>query len=420
MKYFQPHNINCQGVTQMIANIGKGVLYQMIGIRDNAKKTTIQIGGLQKNSPCAGCPWMKAALANPDAEAGRELLKTHCSACRDRCFDLKNIQTHTEYTYESRYGNRPRLNKNAILLFMLLHLQMPDATGFIEGIAVPTLAETLHVHERSVKNNLEKLRTSGYIHYDTGLNNTVNVILLDYKTYHANAREGGFGYIKVSDSIIDELSNVTSIILFRILVRQYLDSDRTDETTKTYKELLHSLPRYCRRSIIDAKIKETQGIFCILQNSDSLTFRLSPEYNVKAQYEKQYQANADHYKELLDKLNDFTFSTDHITPATIIPDKLTRFFSHDGVAVSEPYIFQVSGLKDVPGTLAKIACKYGLSAVDNALADTYRLQMCINHKLIHNLGAFILAVIKNNIHDKTTNNSQTSEISLDAAGLSAI
>ena len=405
----------------MIANIGKGALYQMIGIRDNDKKTTLQIDDLQKNSPCAGCPWMKAAQSNPNVEAGCELLKTRCSECKDRCFNPENIQIHTEYIYESRYGNRSRLNKNAILLFMLLHLQAPDATGFITGIAVPALAEALHVHERSVKNNLEKLRTSGYIHYDMGLNNTVNVILLDYKTYYATAREGGFGYIKVSDSIIDKLSGVTSIILFRILVRQYLDSDRADETTKTYKELLHSLPRYCRRSIINDKIKETQGIFCILQNSDSLTFRLSPEYNMKTQYEKQYQANTDHYKELLDKLNDFTFSTDRITPATIIPDKLTRFFSHDGVVVSKPYIFQISGLKDVPQTLARIACRYGLSAVDNALADTYRLQMCTNHKLIHNLGAFILTVIKNNTHNKTVNNSQISDdISLDTTGLSVI
>ena len=138
----------------MIANIGKGALYQMIGIRDNDKKTTLQIDGLQKNSPCAGCPWMKAAQSNPDVEAGCELLKTRCSECKDRCFNPENIQIHTEYIYESRYGTRSRLNKNAILLFMLLHLQAPDATGFITGIAVPALAEALHVHERSIKNNL--------------------------------------------------------------------------------------------------------------------------------------------------------------------------------------------------------------------------------------------------------------------------
>ena len=90
----------------MIANIGKGVLYQMIGIRDNDKKTTLQIDDLQKNSPCAGCPWMKAAQSNPNVEAGCELLKTRCSECKDRCFNPENIQIHTEYIYESRYGNR--------------------------------------------------------------------------------------------------------------------------------------------------------------------------------------------------------------------------------------------------------------------------------------------------------------------------
>lgn len=386
----------------MIANIGKGVLYQLIGIRDNDKKTTLQVHGIQKDSHCSKCPWMKAAQANPDAEAGRELLTSHCAQCQDRCFELKNVSLHTEYIYESRYGTRPRLNKNAVLLFMLLHLQSPDASGFISDVRIPALAETLHVHERSIKNNLEKLRISGYIHYDTGFYNTVNIILLDYKTYYATAREGGFGYIKMSDAVINELSNVASVTLFRILVRQYLDSDKTDETTKTYKELLHSLPRYCRRSIIDAKIKEVQGIFSILQDLNSLTFKLAPEFNVKAQYEKQYQENTQHYRKLLDRLNDFTFSIDKITANTIIPDKLTRFFSHDGVIVSKPYLFQISGLKDIPETLAKIACKYGQTTVDNALADTYRLQMCTNHKLIHNLGAFILTVIKNNMSDKDT------------------
>lgn len=404
----------------MIANIGKGVLYQMIGIRENDKKIILKMDEVPKDSPCCSCPWIKAAQANPDAEAGYELIKSRCAGCKDRCFDLSNINLHTEYIYESHYGTRPRLNRNAVLLFMLLHLQAPDASGFLSGIAIPTLAEKLHVHERSIKNNLEKLKVSGYIHYDMGLNNTVNIILLDYKSYYANAREGGFGYIKISDAIIDEFSSVTSIILFRILVRQYLDSDKTDENTKTYKELLHSLPRYCRRSIIDNKIKEKQGIFCIFQNTNSLTFKLSPKYNAKVQYEKQCTENTDHYRNLLDKLNDFTLSTDKITSETNIPDELTRFFLHDGVFVSIPYIFQLSGLKDVPETLAKIACKYGLVTVDNALADTYRLQICIKHKLIHNLGAFILTVIKNNLSKETTDKKTISETSLNTAELLSI
>ncbi|MDE7477641.1 MAG: hypothetical protein K2M91_06785 [Lachnospiraceae bacterium] len=398
----------------MITNIGKGVLYQLIGIQDNDKKTVLEVNGISKDSPCANCPWMKAAQANPDAGAGCELLNAHCAGCKDRCFELGDINLHTEYIYESRYGTRPRLNKNAVLLFMLLHLQSPDASGFISGVAVADLAEALNIHERSVRNNLEKLKESGYIYYDMSLNNTVNVILLDYKTYYATAREGGFGYIKVSDSVINELSNVTSIIFFRIIVRQYLESDRTDETTKTYKELLQALPRYCRRSIIDEKIKENQGIFSIFTNFNSLTFKLSPEYNVKAQYEKQYKDNTEHYRELLDKLNDFVFSTNKITSDTIIPNELTRFFSYDGIVISTPYIFQMSGFKDMPETLAKIACKYGLSVVDNALADTYRLQMCTNHKLIRNLGAFILTVIKNNLIDRKSDNNLKSETSSNA------
>lgn len=379
----------------MIANIGKGVLYQLIGIQENSKKTVLEVNGLSKDSPCSKCPWMKAAMANPNADAGRELLNTRCTCCDSRCFDTEDICLHTEYTYESHYGTRPRLNRNAVLLFMLLHLQDVDASGFISGISVTSLAETLHVHERSIKNNLEKLKVSGYIHYDMGQANTVNIILLDYKTYYATAREGGSGFIKISDGMVNELSSITSIIFFRILVRQYLESDKTDETTKTYKELLHSLPRYCRRSIINSKIKENQGIFNIFRNPNSLTFKLSPEYNVKASQEKQYQENMEHYTKLLKKLDDFVLSTSKITSTTAIPDELTRFFSYDGVLVSTPYIFQISGLQDVSGTLARLACKYGLPTVDNALADTYRLQMCTKHKLIRNLGAFILTVIKN-------------------------
>ena len=339
----------------MIANIGKGVLYQLIGIQENSKKTVLEVNGLSKDSPCSKCPWMKAAMANPNADAGRELLNTRCTCCDSRCFDTEDICLHTEYTYESHYGTRPRLNRNAVLLFMLLHLQAVDASGFISGISVTSLAETLHVHERSIKNNLEKLKVSGYIHYDMGQANTVNIILLDYKTYYATAREGGSGFIKISDGMVNELSSITSIIFFRILVRQYLESDKTDETTKTYKELLHSLPRYCRRSIINSKIEENQGIFNIFRNPNSLTFKLSPEYNVKASQEKQYQENMEHYTKLLKKLDDFVLSTSKITSTTAIPDELTRFFSYDGVLVSTPYIFQISGLQDVSGTLARLA-----------------------------------------------------------------
>lgn len=397
------------GSETMIANIGKGVLYQLIGIQYNSKKVVLKVDGLSKESPCSKCPWMKAAMANPDADAGKELLNEHCNGCSDRCFDLADINLHTEYIYENHYGTRPRLNQNAVLLFMLLHLQTVDASGFISGVSIPFLAETLHVHERSIKNNLEKLKVSGYIHYDMGHENTVNIILLDYRMYYATAREGGFGYIKISDDIINELSNITSIVFFRILVRQYLESDRTDETTKTYKELLHSLPRYCRRSIINSKIEEAQEIFSIFRSPNSLTFKLSPDYNIKANYEKQYKENTDHYTKLLEKLNDFTFSTAKITSTTIIPDELTRFFSHDGVFVSKPCIFQLSGLQDVPETLARLACKYGLPIVDNALADTYRLQMCTKRKLIHNLGAFILTVIKNYASEININQNSITE-----------
>lgn len=404
----------------MIANIGKGVLYQLIGLRNNDKRTTLKIDNIPKDSPCSICPWRKAAQSNPNAKAGLELLKEHCANCKDRCFDLDQVSIHTEYIYESRYGTRPKLNRNAVLLFMLLHFQTPDASGFLSSVAIPALAEKLHIHERSIRNNLEKLKTFGYIHYDMSFNNTVNIILLDYKSYYANAREGGFGYIKISDAVIDELSSVRSIILFRILVRQYLDSDKTDETTQTYKELLHSLPRYCRRSIIDNKIKETQGIFCISQNTNSLTFRLSPEYNVKVQYEKQYKENTEHYKNLMDKLNDFTLSISRITSKTIIPNDLKRFFSHDGIIVSKPYMFQLSGLTDVPETLARIACKYGLPAVDNALADTYRLQMCTKHKLIHNLGAFILTVIKNKLSKEDADKTIATEASFNTSELLTI
>ncbi|NDO52041.1 hypothetical protein FMM75_22630 [Lachnospiraceae bacterium MD335] len=379
----------------MIANIGKGVLYQLIGIQGNSKKVVLKVNGISKESPCSKCPWMKAAMANPDPDAGKKLLNEHCAGCSSRCFDLSDINLHTEYRYESYYGAKPRLNKNAVLLFMLLHLQTVDASGFISNVSVPSLAKTLHVHERSIKNNLKKLKASGYIHYDMGQQNTVNVILLDYKMYYAPAREGGVGYIKISDAIINELSNITSIVFFRILIRQYLESDQTEETTKTYKELLHSLPRYCRRSIINRKIEENQGIFNIFHNKDSLTFKLSPDYNAKNNYEKQYIENTKHYTKLLKQLDDFVFSTAKITPATHIPCELTRFFFHDGNLVSNPCLFQRSAMEEAPDILARLACKYGILIVDNALADTYRMQMCTKRKLIHNLGAFIRTVIKN-------------------------
>ena len=35
----------------MIANIGKGVLYQLIGIQENSKKTVLEVNGLSKDSP---------------------------------------------------------------------------------------------------------------------------------------------------------------------------------------------------------------------------------------------------------------------------------------------------------------------------------------------------------------------------------
>ena len=381
----------------MTANIGKGVLYQLIGIQENYKRLILNTECIPDDSHCSRCPWLKAAIANTDAEAGFNLIKEHCAQCSDRCFDINEVRLSAKYIYERRYGSKPRLNKNAVLIFMLLHLQAPDISGFISGVSISMLADYLNVHERTIKNNLTALRKAGYIHYDICTGNTVNVILLDYHTYYSSARDGGAGYIKISDKVISELSRVSSVVLFRIIMREFIETDIKTETTKSYREILHYLPKYCRRSIINDKIKERQKIFDICPKLASITFKLFPAFDLKLQTSQEHMDHAKHYAELLDKLDSFVLSTGKITPSTVIPKELSRFFSYNGVNVHTPYLFQRAGIKDVPDTLAKMACKYGQKTVDNALADTYRIQMCTKHELIQNIGAFVMTVIRNTI-----------------------
>lgn len=373
----------------MIINIGKAVLYQMLGVQQNHNAL---INNLDITGNCKDCPWLLAALNHPTTNTIKEL-HNHCNHCplRGSCQDIDLLSV--EYINEkNRYGSKKKVCRNSILLFILLHTLNPSKNGFIKNVSVTLLAEKMQVNKKTVYNCMSSLVKNEYIYMDKTSTGTYNIILLDYPSYFLRSDKGGRGYIKLCETVIQSLLDIHSILAFRLILRQLLESDMTKSAVKSYKELRYSLPEYCKRNVIRNKLKDycTQ-IYDIEMDINNVSFVLKSESDTKTNYDNELKEHEQYYSELLNRLEDFVLS---YKPGTAIPSNLCNFLLDDNGNVVTPVLFQINGATNVVTILARLSCKYTRQIVTEALADTYRMHMCQNKGLIKNIGAYILEVIR--------------------------
>lgn len=373
----------------MIINVGKAVLYQMLGVQPNHKsmKDILKISG-----NCSDCPWLMAATSHPTSNTLSKL-HYHCNQCpfKGSCPDIDMLSV--DYVNErNRFGNKRKVCRNAILFFILLHTMNPSKNGFIKEISLSSISKKMNVNVKTVYNCVDILVKNEYIYADKISAGTFNIILLDYPSYFLKADKGGRGFLKLSEDVIDSLLNIHSILAFRLILRQLLESDKVKDSVKSYKELRLSLPAYCKRNVIMSKMKDyCSSIYDIVISADNISFVLRKDNDTYTNYEKEIIDHEMYFRELLDMLDDFVLS---YSPGIYVPNKLKCFMNdNDGNTVT-PVLFQMNGTSDVTNILAKLSCKYSRQIVTDALADTYRLHMCKNKGLIKNIGAYILEVIR--------------------------
>lgn len=369
----------------MYINIGKAVLYQMLGIRPNhiSLKNLFPITG-----NCSECPWLLTVINHP-SENNIAQLKNHCHECpyKGTCASLEQLSM--EYINDkNRYGDKNKICRNAILLFILLHTYNPSKNGFVKEISLLQIAEKMNVNVKTVHNCINILVKNEYLFADKITANLYNFILLDYPSYFYKASEGGRGYIKMNQDVIESLLHIDSILAFRLILRQFLESDKTKDSVKTYKELKLSLPAYCKRNVIMDKLKAyCSSIFDITINNDNIAFVLHKENDSTELYANECKEHELFFSELLSTLDDFVLSN-HAESS--VPELLKNFIQD----IENPVLFQMNGSKNIVKDLSRLACRYSREIVIDALSDTYRLHMCQNKGLIRDIGAYVLEVIR--------------------------
>lgn len=373
-----------KGVRKVVISIGKAVLYQMLGIQESYY-TPAKIP-----STCKGCPWIEAALSNPSPTVISNL-KVHCSSCANYRTDI--LQYVSE---KNKYGSKEKVCRNAISLFIMLHMYHPSQSGYINNLSIHTLAEKLNISERTIKNCLSVLSKKNYIFVDYMRNGLFNVILLDYTKYFLRADKGGRGYIKISDMTITELFKIKSILAFRVILRQLLDGQDND-CEKTYQQLRHTLPAYCKRNVIQKALTIYNNIIYSMKTaSDTVHFSLLSIANTNYIIQKDKDDNIQYFDSILKELDDFILSG---KPVSDIPVSLNRFVCNpiNETKISDPVLFQRNNTETLLDDLAKLSIKYSRQTVLDALADTYRDKMCQKQSLIRDVGAYVLTIIKNNM-----------------------
>lgn len=342
---------------------------------------------------CKKCPWAEAALHNPSPSMLKKLHEkcVTCSNCSGIIPEIK-----PEYINEKNsYGSKGKVCRNAILIFLYLHTYNPSQNGYISSVSLANMAKEINVCERTIRNCLNMLERADYLFLDYTGDGYFNAIIIDYKNYFLKADKGGRGFIKLSDSVLDSLSGIDSLLTFRLILRQLLESDYTTSCSRTYKELRYSLPNYCKRNIIMKKLADYKDtIYNILIDINTVSFQLKNEYNTSFIIKQEQKENTEYFASLLDELDNFVLSYPTIDKE-FVPSRLTRFFTdpQTGQAIKTPVLFQRSNAANISEDLARLAAKYTRNIVEDALADTYRIQMCNQKGIIKNIGAYVLEVI---------------------------
>ena len=365
----------------MVISIGKAVLYQMLGIQESYY-TPVHIP-----SECKSCPWIEAAMQNPSTSVIQRL-NEKCALCQNKHSNcLKYINERNQY------GKNEKIHRNAIQIFMLLHTYSPSSTGYTKNISIQALSSCLNISERTVKNCLKVLENKNYIFVDYMASGSFNAILLDYQKYFLKAEKGGRGYIKIPENILMKLLEIKNILTFRIILRQFLDTNNTD-SIKTYNQLKRTLPAYCKRNVIIKALNSyTNTIYNIKTSISDVHFSLKTIFTPNIVIEQEKNNYISYFTHILQDLENFVWSS---KPISMVPEHLKRFVINpvSGESISTPVLFQQNHTENILNDLAQLSITYSSDIVLDALADTYREKMCKSHSLIKNVGAYIKTVIK--------------------------
>lgn len=222
-------------MTSVFASIGLAGLIPALTLRKNTKEY-VPVKRLDESaSGCFSCPF-----------CGRN--EEACASCPSKIF-----YTETKVVYrneKSRYGYKPPLKRNALVLYLYLHFLNPDANGYVASLEESEAAAVLGCSERTVENNMRLLQRNGYVAFaGTQIPGRLQVFITDYGKAFLKAEEGGRGYLRISRELFESLSALPDVNSLRLALRTYAEESMTEmrqgrTSEKSVGEVKSRLPEY--------------------------------------------------------------------------------------------------------------------------------------------------------------------------------
>ena len=342
------------------ATIGIAPLVNALKIQNNHYRydTVRRINPLA--SGCYSCPYY-----NTDPEK--------CNECSSKIHEYEQIRTYVNE--KNRYGDKNPLKLKTLETFLYLHFQHPDKKGLV-SIEVSEAAKTIGCTNRTIRNNLRLLQDYNYIVYGKGqYPGNYLVFINNYEKNFLSAKEGGRGFITISDDIFHSFLKAETINELRITLRSYIECVSTEHKNivnkqKTYNHMKEYLPSYCTN-------KEIRNVFR-REPFSTLFEHASNHYTYFCKLKADYQPAA-----LVRKIKENC--TNEIRPFII---KLNEQLDKDSYP---PFLLDPDDYKDI----SNIATQYHVNDIKKAIQeifDTYILQ-----KLpVKKMGALVRSVCQAN------------------------
>ena len=277
------------------ASIGKINLIPALGL---ARNMSSEID--RKASGCLSCPYYAAMLRGKSGQ-------NQCATCEKK---------KTKYQNEkARYGYKPPLTKAELFVFLDLHFCSPSATGVVADVSAAHLAEECKIAVKTAYEALHGLESKTYIHLNTDTRGSYTILVEGYDKYFLPAKEGGRGYVTLTQEIFRQLLSVKDDInAVRYAIRAYIgidmDASRNPSCELTHgetvRQALSYLPGYFRPCHLKKLLTESLPTMLSMvgEFGKSLVIRLDPKFYGKTVKQDIVGREEDFFGEYLERILD--------------------------------------------------------------------------------------------------------------------
>lgn len=243
---------------------------------------------------------------------------------RPNCVEVLSDGSIAYINEHNAFGCGCTLNRNALLLYIYLHFLNVNVDAHCL-LDLYQASKYLHLSERTVLNNLKILSRKDYICFCPGiLNGTYDIFINYYTTKALPAKEGGRGFIVLSQDLLGKLIDLPKINEHRFVIRGLMNMVPGKQNMKmsdgcNMDKLKTMFPTYTQvKDILKVMSnKVINSIFKITQ-AESLKYfkiRLLESYDAFAAKRKQFAKAETQIKNYFNTLNsEFASKAINITP----------------------------------------------------------------------------------------------------------